>query len=1059
MRHGSVNWADEMESAFFQVSLKLLHTATNGKLAKIVGSLSICMFLLLSVTIVCAINPDRDIHQLAHRSWGERDGYPGQPMAMAQTTDGFLWLGTVDGLFRFDGIHFERYASRSGDKLPEAGAVTSLLAVPDGSLWIGYQGVGIKVLRNGNVRSYGKADGVPLENCICNIVRDHDGTIWASIVIGLIRFNGARWEQVGHEWSFPENVSHTTAFALFVDRQGTLWAGIDHTVLYLKQGAKRFERTGVVADSPASIAEAPDGKMWMADNETYVRAISMSVSAKASKTAQCETHSQVGLPPKCPRGDSSEIQIAAPFNLIFDRRGNLWVTTDTYGLVRVPYPELQTNRPIPDSNSALQKFTSVDGLSADSTDSILEDREGNIWVATRDGLDQFRETALVPVELPKSIGRTGIAPADEGDVWVTGNASMIARIRGDSTKPQWITLDAFKAYRDPGGATWLMGDKLRQWKNGNFQVVAQSPDGLDGTAGDWLVAADRAGTLWAFADGIGFLSLDHHRWKRWPTPPQVAKLSTTEMFCDSSGRVWVSTTKGDVIAMYKGNVVDYPAGPDGPLYTYSDFAEHASQQIWATGGANGLLLIEESRFHFIKPIGVDFSKDILGVVDAGSEGLWLSTKQGVVHVARDEIERALKDSSYRFHWEQFDSTDGLPGKIQNDNPYPKTIQGTDGRIWFVATRGVAWIDPKNISKNAMPPPVSITSISADGSSHVQLTELRLPARTKNVQIDYTALSLSIPERVQFRYKLDGIDREWQDPGPKREAYYSRLPPGQYTFHVIASNNDGIWNATGAMVAFTIPPAWFQTTWFYTLCAAASLLLLWSLYQIRVRYIARAISARFDERLAERTLIARDLHDTLLQTIQGSKLVADSALKRSADPSKIREALEQLSIWLARATTEGRIALNSLRTSTTETNDLAEAFRRATEECRTENSMETSFSVAGDARIMHPIVRDEVYRVGYEAIRNACVHSQASKLRVTLTYADELRVDVSDNGVGIDPLVADRGKEGHFGLQGMRERAARIAGKLTVISSPGSGTQVKLVVPGKIIYRKTTSDNH
>jgi len=336
--------------------------------------------------------------------------------------------------------------------------------------------------------------------------------------------------------------------------------------------------------------------------------------------------------------------------------------------------------------------------------------------------------------------------------------------------------------------------------------------------------------------------------------------------------------------------------------------------------------------------------------------------------------------------------------------------------------------------------------------------LRLPARANNVQIEYTALSLSVPERVQFRYKLEGIDKQWQNPGTRREAYYSRLPPGRYRFHVIASNNDDIWNDTGATLNFRMPPAWFQTTWFYSLCAAAGFLVMWSLYQVRVRYIAKAIGARFDERLAERTLIARDLHDTLLQTIQGSKLLADSALKRSADPSKTREALEQLSIWLSRATTEGRTALNSLRTSTTETNDLAEAFRRATEECRTENSMETSFSVVGDARVMHPIVRDEVYRVGYEAIRNACVHSQGSKLRVTLTYADELSVDVADNGVGLDPLVADRGKEGHFGLQGMRERAARIAGKLTLISSPESGTHVKLVVPGKIIYRKTTSDN-
>ena len=199
--------------------------------------------------------------------------------------------------------------------------MTSLLAVPDGSLWIGYHKKGIFLLKNGNVKSYLKADGVPLEHCICNMVRDHGGTIWANVAIGLIRFNGTRWEHVGPEWNFPENVPHGASFALFVDSKGTLWAGIDHTVLYLKQGAKRFEPTGVVAGSPDSIAEAPDGKMWMADNDTYVRAISMSVSAKTAATAQCEMDTQIGMTPTCPRGDASEIRIEVPINLIFDRRG------------------------------------------------------------------------------------------------------------------------------------------------------------------------------------------------------------------------------------------------------------------------------------------------------------------------------------------------------------------------------------------------------------------------------------------------------------------------------------------------------------------------------------------------------------------------------------------------------------------------------------------------------------------------------------------------------------------------------------------------------------------
>jgi len=322
---------------------------------KVVRTLSICAVLLFLVAPAAALNPERDIHQFVHRSWGERDGYPGQPLAIAQTTDGFLWLGTVSGLFRFDGVHFERYVSRSGDELPKDSPVDSLLAAPDGSLWIGYEGVGIKVLRNGNVKSFRKADGVPLGDCICTIVRDHDGTIWANAGDGLIRFDGTRWEQIGHEWNFPEPKPDITTAALFVDSQGTIWAGFDHTVLYLKQGAKRFEPTGTVAGQAISIAEAPDGKMWMADPDTYVRAISMSVSSKASATAQCEIDTPDGVTPKCPRGDSSEIQIAAANRLLFDRRGNLWVTTDSYGLVRIPYLEMSNNQPVLESSRLRKK--------------------------------------------------------------------------------------------------------------------------------------------------------------------------------------------------------------------------------------------------------------------------------------------------------------------------------------------------------------------------------------------------------------------------------------------------------------------------------------------------------------------------------------------------------------------------------------------------------------------------------------------------------------------------------------------------------------------------------
>jgi signal transduction histidine kinase len=378
-------------------------------------------------------------------------------------------------------------------------------------------------------------------------------------------------------------------------------------------------------------------------------------------------------------------------------------------------------------------------------------------------------------------------------------------------------------------------------------------------------------------------------------------------------------------------------------------------------------------------------------------------------------------------------------------------------LWFSTTQGIVQIDPNHLLRNTIPPSVSIREVDSGGVVYAAPGDVNLPLRTSRAHIEYTAPNLSVPGRVRFRYLLDGVDKDWQDAGSRREAFYTNLRPRRYRFHVIACNEDGVWSDVGAVVDFSIAPAWYQTNWFRLLCAVAVLLVVWVIYRLRVRQIAKAMSARFDERLHERTRMARDLHDTFLQTIQGSKLVADDALDPSTDPTRMRRAMEQLSVWLGRATEEGRAALNSLRTSTTEKNDLAAAFRRAMEESRIHTSMEASLSVVGEAREMHPIVRDEVYRIGYEAIRNACVHSQASQMRVELTYDHDLALRVSDNGVGVDPAVADRGREGHFGLQGMRERAARIVGKLTLVSSASSGTEIKLVVPGSIIYRERTSN--
>jgi signal transduction histidine kinase len=324
------------------------------------------------------------------------------------------------------------------------------------------------------------------------------------------------------------------------------------------------------------------------------------------------------------------------------------------------------------------------------------------------------------------------------------------------------------------------------------------------------------------------------------------------------------------------------------------------------------------------------------------------------------------------------------------------------------------IDPAHLAPNSIPPPIHIEEVVADRKTYSPVQGLRLPSLLRDLEIDYAALSFVAPQRVRFRYKLEGHDTKWQEPGTRRQAFYNDLRPGKYKFRVIACNNDGVWNEEGATLDFSVAPAWFQTNLFRFLCFAFGVFLLWAIYRLRVRQVASVISARFDERLAERTRMARELHDTFLQTIQGSKLVADDALDPSTDLVRMRRAMEQLSAWLEQAMREGRAALNSLRSSTTEKNDLAEAFRRATENGSMPGSMQATFSVVGDAREMHPIVRDEVYRIGYEAIRNAYTHSRATRLDVELRYAQDLALRVRDNGVGIDPSTAELERMGISG---------------------------------------------
>lgn len=668
---------------------------------------------------------------------------------------------------------------------------------------------------------------------------------------------------------------------------------------------------------------------------------------------------------------------------------------------------------------------------------------------------------MVPVALPTSLTQTAIAPADSGDVWVTGSWNNAARTHGDSNNVSLVPADAYKPYRDPTGVTWLVGHSLTQWKGGEFRKVALSPDGVSGSF-MWQVASDKFGTLWAFCNGLGFFTLDHYRWKAWATPPDVAKQHVTNMFSDSTGLIWVSTEEGDIITLDKGNVLDYPVKPDSPLRNVKAFAEHAPGQIWV-GGTGGLALIDHGRFRVIKPAAVNSLEVVAGVVDAGSNGLWLSTADGVVHVSRDETERALRDSTYRVQAERFDSSDGLPGRIQAVDPFLKVVEGTDGRIWFAATRGVAWIDPNNIPRNAVPPPVYIEGITANGKPYDASHGLWLPPHIRDLTIDYAALSFVAPEKIHFRYRLEGQDPDWREVVNDRQVQYSNLAPRQYIFRLMACNDSGVWNEVGTSLEFSIAPAYYQTLWFRLFCVFAFAALLWALYHLRLQKVQQQFAIGLEARVDERTRIARDLHDTLLQSFNALLLrlqTVSNVLPSQPDEAKQRidRAIEQASS----AITEGRDTLNELRSSGSAAVDLDQALSNFAKEllsaATSEPVPEIHVQVEGTPVPLNPIVRDEVYRIATEAVRNAIRHANARRIEVEIRYDEQqLRLRIGDDGTGIGPAILNQDHlPGHWGLRGMRERAKLVGATLEVWSQLSVGTEIDLSIPAEGVYTKASS---
>ena len=992
---------------------------------------SVLLFLLLCVTSVWAVDPNRQITQYAHTAWRVQDGIE-VGTTVTQTLDGYLWFGTSNGLLRFDGVTFVPYDLPP--VTPPLRGFNYLLGAGDGSLWIGTRD-GLARLKDGKLQWFSD----PAQHSgISAILEDPEGIIW------LTRYRAPRGEgplcrvqgNGLHCYGEADGIPVKYGVGLARDGEGNLWFGSSalcrwrpgSVSTYLNEIGKRPDAGIGVID----VAAGPSRTIWAT---TEVAAPGMGVlSSSGGKWS----------PYVVPGFDGSKV---VSHTLFMDREHSLWIGTTMNGLYRV-------------YNGIAEHYGAADGLSGRKIELIYEDHEGNVWMVTDGGIDMFRDTAVVSYSEREGLSDAEILSVlglQDGSLWIAnGRVIDIVKDGHDSVLPAKGTFDenVMALFQDRKGIVWVGRDKrLFAYQNGRLQEFRRA-DGSNLEGRIVEVTEDARGNIWVLTERHYVFRIENGNLRPVLTASGDNRLSGG-LAPDHQSGIWIAS-QNDTLTYYKdGSARTISMNRPDSSFSVSEIIVDSDDAL-LVATTDGLFRWDNQHWQVLDSHNGLPGNLVYSVLRDNDGAVWVRCQKGLVRISASEFDKWLHQSDSKPAMDVFDRFDGARSGRGPFLMQPSATKTADGRLWFVAGAVVQMIDPRQTFQNRIQPPVHIENVVADRRRYSPRPGLRLPRLLRDLEIDYSALSFVAPQKVRFRYKLEGRDEGWQEPGARRQAFYSDLHPGNYRFRVMACNNDGVWNEEGATLDFSIAPAWFQTTWFRLLYVIIGTVVAWAIYRLRVRQIAKVISARFDERLAERTRMARELHDTFLQTIQGSKLVADDALDPSTDLVRMRHAMEQLSAWLEQATREGRAALNSLRTSTTQKNDLAEAFHRATENGLMPGAMQATFSAVGDAKEMHPIVRDEIYRIGYEAIGNAYKHSQASRLDVELKYTQDLSLRVRDNGVGIDPSTAALGKDGHFGLRGMRERAARIGGKLTLVSSANSGTEITVVVPGGIVFQKKTA---
>ena len=982
-----------------------------------------------------ALDPNKRLTQYLHTSWRIQDGSaPAGMFTVAQTSDGFLWFSNYSpAIYRFDGVRFlsRHFAYKGGS----SNKVFKVFGDRAGGLWaVGSRE--IAYIKEGAVASDVQLDGF---SSFQNVSEDPDGSLWVVRAAANISDSALCHVADGKVKCFgkAEGVPISPIDSISADGKGGFWLGGQTALVHWRDGASETYpiealRSNVGQHGVVSVALGPDGTVWVG------------MLAEGPGLGLGQLKEGIVKPFVTPTFDGSKVEV---FGMTFDRDGNLWVASRGKGLYRI-------------YGDVVDHYGRTDGLSSDSVNLLFEDREGILWVATSNGIDSFRDPRVTTFSSSEGLGKdaaAGVLATRDGSIWVANDGSLdhiangsISSLRTGAGLPGHQVASLLE---DRAGNLWVgVDDSLYVLKDGRFQRIA----GLDHKSLGLVVAIteDNDGNIWAACAGnprklVRIRDLEVR--EEFPTS-QVPAART--LAPDPQGGIWIATTTGDLARFRNGAVEKFALNLKGNPYLRRIVANADGSVLAAS--EDGLVGLRQGKVQRMTTENGLPCSAVFSFVEDKEKRWWLYTDCGVLELADSELQRWWSDPGALVQTRIYDRLDGA----QPNAPYfNSAAYSPDGRVWFPNGQVVQMVDPSRLSRKAPPAPTYIESVIVDRREFAATENLGLEPQPRDLQIDYTSPVFTIPQKVKFRYRLDPFDSDWHDAGTRRQAFYTDLPPGSYKFRVVAANSDGVWNEAPAKLDFSIAPAYFQTNWFRALCAAVFLAMLWIAYRLRVRHLQRRFETTLEARVGERTRIARELHDTLLQSFHGLMYRFQAVLMLlPGEPVKARQELEGAVDQASQAITEGRDAVQGLRASATEMNDLADAIREVAAEASDGEAASVRIHVEGAARKLHPIVRDEVFRIADEALRNAFRHANAKQVEVEIRYdVREFRLRVRDDGAGIDPAILEAGgREGHFGLRGMRERAQAVGGKLRLWSALDTGTEVELIIPGSRAYAGAVS---